>query len=99
MEAAQEAHAKAKAECDRSYPGGGDPNFNCLLAFDDTPEGRIYKEHAMETARAYLLAHPLETSVNNPKQNFLVGCDYGYTLSDTGAVHCNSKPVDVRIVP
>ncbi len=98
--AATAAHDKAKAECERLYPKFGDPQFNCLLPFHDTPEGKIYDAHAIAVARAAIAAQgPTETSVNNPRQNFLVGCDYGYTTDpNTGAVKCNSKPVDVRVV-
>jgi hypothetical protein len=38
-------------------------------------------------------------SVNNERLNFATGCQYGYTTDRFNTITCNSKPVDVRIVP
>jgi hypothetical protein len=38
-------------------------------------------------------------SVNNDRMNLITGCQYGYTTDSHNAIQCNSKPVDVRIVP
>jgi hypothetical protein len=33
------------------------------------------------------------------RERLLTGCQYGYTTDSYNAIHCNSKPVEVRIVP
>ncbi len=60
------------------------------------PSPRLEAEH---DARINQWLADRHVSTTTPSENFRVGCDYGYTTDpNTGAIKCNNKPVDVRVV-